>query len=51
MKSGSHDMLRGARSRIRRVGEVRSDKVVKTIFVQRLKPIDGDGPFATQKIH
>ena len=48
--SGSKDKSRGARSRIRRVDEVRSDRVVKTIFVWRLKPVDGDGLFYVRKL-
>ena len=47
---GSKDKSRGARSRIRRVDEVRSDRVVKTIFVWRLKPVDGDGLFYVRKL-
>ena len=50
MISGSKDKSRGARSRIRRVDEVRSDRVVTTLFVWRLKPVDGDGPFDVRKI-
>ena len=48
--SGSQDVLRGARSRIRRVDEGRSERVVKTTFVYRLKPVDGDAPFYVRKI-
>ena len=52
MKSGSQDILREARTCIRRVvDEVRSDRVVKTIFVWRLKPVDGDGLFYVSKSH
>ena len=50
MISGSKDKSRGARSRIRRVDEVRSDRVVKTIIVWRLKPVDGDGLFYVRKL-
>ena len=51
MISGSKDKSRGARSRrIRRVDEVRSGRVVKTIFVWRLKPVDGDGLFYVRKL-
>ena len=49
MKSDSQE-LRGARTCIRRVDEVRSDRVVKTIFVYRLKPVDGDAPFYVRKL-
>jgi hypothetical protein len=47
---GSKDKSRGARSRIRRVDEGRSERVVKTTFVYRLKPVDGDAPFYVRKI-
>ena len=47
---GSKDKSRGARSRIRRVDEGRSDRVVKTIFVYRLNPVDGDAPFDVRKL-
>ena len=50
MISGSKDKSRGARSRIRRVDEVRSDRVVKTIFVWRLTPVVGDGLFYVRKL-
>jgi hypothetical protein len=50
MKSGNKDMLMGAPSRIRRVDEARSDRVVKTIFAWLLKPVDGDGPFDVRKM-
>ena len=50
MISGSKDKSRGARSRIRRVDEGRRERVVKTTFVYRFKPVDGDAPFYVRKI-